>query len=299
MYKDSSSKWASILLHKYIPEGDPINIFRTQSHVKGSRIWNYIKECREIIGKYLSWNVGRGDQALFWDDSWVGLTPINKLGFTEEFMEECKRVLGVYIKDYLQKEKDDSWSVLNRIDERWQEKQNLLAVLNKREVTLKNRSDILIWMGSSTRKYLVKEGYNSIIRDKNMDNIDIPLNLCWNKACLPKAGMFLWVALQNRILTADRFNKLGFEGPSRCPLCENHFEDVNHILLNCPFSQECWNWFYQSLGWKSASHYDLISNLKAWLVLYKDNLFKDIWIVAPSIVVWELWKERNRRIFTD
>ena len=29
-------------------------------------------KCRPLVSKYLTWDLGRGDEALFWDDSWDG-----------------------------------------------------------------------------------------------------------------------------------------------------------------------------------------------------------------------------------
>lgn len=101
------------------------------------------------------------------------------------------------------------------------------------------------------------------MKKHNLDTLDIPLNLCWNKACLPKEGIFLWGALQKKILIVDRLWKLGFEGLSRCPLCEGQEEDVNHLILNCEFSQECWDWLSNCLKWCSTRPLDIMDFLKA------------------------------------
>lgn len=37
----------------------------------------------------------------------------------------------------------------------------------------------------------------------------------------------------------------------------------------------------------------------AWLRGGRKNCFECIWRICPSIVIWEIWKERNRRIFQD
>ncbi|XP_059064100.1 uncharacterized protein LOC131856357 [Cryptomeria japonica] len=70
--------------------------------------------------------------------------------------------------------------------------------------------------------------------------MNIPTHLCWDKVCLPKAGMFLWAALQKKDLTTNWFQKIGFRDPSRCSSCEENEETVDHLLLNCPYAVECW-----------------------------------------------------------
>lgn len=39
--------------------------------------------------------------------------------------------------------------------------------------------------------------------------------------------------------------------------------------------------------------------LQAWPTLKKDSIYSNLWISSPSILIWELWKECNRRIFQD
>lgn len=70
--------------------------------------------------------------------------------------------------------------------------------------------------------------------------------------CLPKAGIFLWVSLQKRILKVDRFTKIGFKRPSRCPLCEKEFETSERLLYDCPYAKNYWYWLCIKLNWHTA-----------------------------------------------
>ena len=66
----------------------------------------------------------------------------------------------------------------------------------------------IIWAASNDGKYSVKSGYNTLINFEKWEKMDIPLNLCWDTSCLPKAGLFLWLAFQGKILTADKLQKI-------------------------------------------------------------------------------------------
>ena len=145
----------------------------------------------------------------------------------------------------------------------------------------------------------MKHGYKAIVHSQSWNLVEMPLKLCWDAACLPKAGFFLWLVLQNRVLTADRFAKYGIFGPSWCVLCKQNNEDVDHLFYNCPFSLSCWEWLRARLMWSSPLPHSLMDLLSSWPTNLVRGVYSKIWNLSPSIIVWELWKERNSRIFRD
>ena len=78
LYKNRDQKWAMILYNKYLNKEDPLSIFRTKQPPKGSECWNFMLKCRPLISKYLTWAVGKGNEALFWEDSWDGHPPLHR-----------------------------------------------------------------------------------------------------------------------------------------------------------------------------------------------------------------------------
>lgn len=99
--------------------------------------------------------------------------------------------------------------------------------------------DRIRWCDSSEGEYSVKLEYKvgeAIEVDKKWLK-----DLLWGKHVLPKAGVFSWLAIQKKILTQDRLAKVGIVGLSRCPLCKQHNEDANHLLMSCPYARYCWN----------------------------------------------------------
>ena len=113
-------------------------------------------------------------------------------------------------------------------------------IISHKPIKQIDRKDKLIWAASNFGNYIVKEGYNAIICSQQWEAVNIPLNLCWDKSCLPKAGLFLWLAFQGKILTYDNLQKRGFSGPSRCILCKQESEDIDHLLYNCTYAKFCW-----------------------------------------------------------
>lgn len=114
--------------------------------------------------------------------------------------------------------------------------------INQHIVNYKEKNDKLIWVASKDERYKVKLGDELIKNSQRWEVIEIPLDLCWDSACLPKACNFLWATLHNQILMGDRFLKLGFAGPSSCFLCKNDSKTIYHLLFNYPFTKKIWSW---------------------------------------------------------
>ena len=108
-------------------------------------------------------------------------------------------------------------------------------ILVDRPIKKSKMKDELIWVVANDGKYRVKDGYKALLHSQSWDRVDIPLKLCWDMACLPKVGFFLWLAFQNRISTADRLGKFSIQGSSRCILCKENSKDMDHLLHNCLF----------------------------------------------------------------
>ena len=158
-------------------------------------------------------------------------------------------------------------------------------IISDRKVKQAEKSDNLIWAGSKDGIYSVKQGYQVIIHSQHWNSIEIPLKLCWDSACLPKAGLFLWLALQNRVLTADRLSSFGIVGPNWCVLCKQHNEDVDHLFLNFPFAQNYWEWMKSRLNWSTPLQNSLQGFLHSWPTYWSRGVCNKLWNICPSIVV--------------
>lgn len=52
-----------------------------------------------------------------------------------------------------------------------------------------------------------------------------------------KVIMFIWLMLEQKILTWENLIKRGIIGPSRCALCGNSEETVFHLFVECRFTK--------------------------------------------------------------
>ena len=96
--------------------------------------------------------------------------------------------------------------------------------------------------------------------------------------------------------------KRGLEGPSRCSLCKNYEENIDHLLLSCPFSREVWQEVLPTDTPSSDLPAITVELLSNWadsspFHLAKKDLLKIVWMLLPKFVFWKLWLERNNRLF--
>ena len=147
------------------------------------------------------------ERASFWHDSWNGLGKLDELEGVENLIPVMEATWGSTVDCYVEEkhlELGPCWvwrdrSNLQLIDEL---KLRLEGIFKERQIFLSNKEDRVVWRASKSGCYLAKMGYQ--LRG-NVENLEgWPYKLCWNKLCLPKAGAFVWLALQRRILMDDR-----------------------------------------------------------------------------------------------
>ena len=119
---------------------------------------------------------------------------------------------------------------------------------------------------------------------------------------IPKVDIFIWTLLHNNILTSDNLKRKGWEGPSRCPLCNQAEETTEQLLFICDFSKEVWGLLLGSVS--STLPTSAPELLSRWMSLSpfnlsKKNLLKITWMWTPKFLCWKIWLERNNRIFKE
>ncbi len=166
-------------------------------------------------------------------------------------------------------------------------------------LSLSNTNDSLSWRWSTSGSFSVKSAYSFLGFDGLVDckilhlwRIKIPLNI----------KIFLWLAARNKLLTAVRLAKRGWRGPSICCLCCAGDEDLPHLFFNCIFARLLWGGLLHS--WPLTLHLLLncSGNLESRWRSARRTLrgrFKELLDLLIAASCWEIWNERNRRIFDN
>jgi hypothetical protein len=125
---------------------------------------------------------------------------------------------------------------------------------------------------------------------------DFPWKSIWRVKAPRRVIFFVWTAAWGRILTCDNLMRRGFVMVGWCCLCKSSGESVNHLLLHCRVAREVWNFILCAFGvsWvfpKTVS--ELLSGWHNWWGKKSSR----IWNLVPHCIMWNIWQERNGRIF--
>jgi hypothetical protein len=121
----------------------------------------------------------------------------------------------------------------------------------------------------------------------------------WSSGAPLKHKLHMWLALKDRLWTADRLQERGLRHPPHCTLCCQEDETVEHLTLQCSYSREVW---FQLLSPIHLQHFTPSSDsvMALWWPVLSDAVPKSRQKELNSLVILAaraLWLERNARVF--
>lgn len=164
--------------------------------------------------------------------------------------------------------------------------------------------DDLRWVteqdGSSSWKWTVsKDGSFSTAQAAEKIRIHYPMlvwpKYVWNKDLHPNLSANIWKIQQSVYIDDQVLQNRGFKMASRCCVCKQKQDSMQHLLWGCAFSVQIWCWICNIFNFRlPASFTDIIS-----FTIQKRKLVKSLWLIAAYTIVRELWFLKNRIIFED
>ena len=75
-----------------------------------------------------------------------------------------------------------------------------------------------------------------------------PIQSVWNSVVPLKVGFFSWEAVWGKVLMLDQLKRRGRPLASRCYLCENEKETIDHLLVHCQQARLLWEIILATVG---------------------------------------------------
>ena len=176
--------------------------------------------------------LGNGAKAPFWSSPWLlGRKPKD---IAPLIFAACSR---------------KNWFVREAMrDDAWVHKINTSTILSAQHIMefvdlwmqlqgTQLRSDVeddITWKFEANGEYSASSAY----RAQFLGSTSTTMNkTVWKVWAPPKVKFFSWLAIQNRIWTADRLEKRGWENCGLCTLCKRANETSSHLFFKCRFTR--------------------------------------------------------------
>ncbi len=259
-------------------------------------LWKGILSTASPFHVSVCFSLGNGALAAFWSTRWNGDSTLRNL-FPNLYMgARCKNLfVKCWIRRFATRNNLSFGQSLN-----WVEQNELGQIRHLIEgATLNDDLDSISWRWCSNGKFTVSSAYNFITFDGVNDR---KISHLWSTRIPLRIKLFMWLAGRNRLLTADFLAKRGWHGPSICALCGADAENLDHLLFRCHFARAMWDrlfQFFQTIGQRFGVDTGSLASRWRRARMALPGLVQgtfDIWFAAAC---WELWNDRNRRIFNN
>lgn len=103
-----------------------------------------------------------------------------------------------------------------------------------------------------------------------------------------------------KILTWDKLRRHNFQGPS---ICHNYFQDeetLQHLLDTYSLANQLWEKVSFRCQKRCKGDGNIIDSIRQWSKSpYDCAILNHLWNIISGTVLWNIWKERNMRIFKN
>lgn len=121
----------------------------------------------------------------------------------------------------------------------------------------------------------------------------------WKIRAPMKVRIFIWLMLDDKILTQQVMHYRGWPVPTGCHLCAaDIIESRDHLMWDCPYASSFWVGLMAQCNIPNNGNSNILA---LWIRINsaQTQTRRHEWRVAWAARAWTLWRERNRRLFTN
>ncbi|XP_016177792.1 uncharacterized protein LOC107620087 [Arachis ipaensis] len=247
--------------------------------------------------------IGDGRRTRFWEDIWLRGGLLKDM-FPRLFSVSNQR--GSVIGDC------GFWDGLEwRWNFQWRRElfQWELDLLNQMHETLRlvnlvyEREDRVVWKFDKHGVYST----NSFVQELQVELLPEDIasfsftRTIWKGLVPPRVELFIWFVLTGRVNTKERLSRLGVVNQEDvvCVLCNKGVEFGHHLFLACEFAWQVWCAWLTFAGRQWSCPGTLKEHFQSWTELSTSKQERKRWMVSFCAIIWNIWLERNRRIFQN
>ncbi|KAM0858778.1 hypothetical protein ACQ4PT_047617 [Festuca glaucescens] len=250
-------------------------------------------DARALFQAAVRIRVGSGERTIFWEDPWIdGLSIACLAPAVLELVRPgpiCRRTVQQGLTDNAWVRDITGTLTVDAVVQFLRLWPLIQAVHLDASV-----ADSFAWKFSASDEFATKPTYLACFAGRTA----IPAaKELWSSYAPRKHQFFGWLAIQGRCWTADRLQRRGLPNQGVCPLCQTDDEDIDHLLLGCPFAQAVWFNLLRPDGFLR-----LMPGRGDRLRFWWPNATKRVTAKLDFnslclLIIRSIWLERNARIF--
>lgn len=252
----------------------------------GSWMWRKLLKYRDKAKAFFKMDVRNGERTSFWFDTWSPLGPLIDVTGERGFIDMgISRHATVAQALATRRRRQHHSSNLNQIE-------HLLHTYQARGSVIS--ADIPLWKqtGDEYKSYFQSKKTWMLIRKNGVEN-----NWhggIWFRHFTPKYAFCAWLAIHNRLSTADRMQAWNNGMNTACILCQDPMETRDHLFFSCGYSAEIWSALTKGLLKRRHS-----TSWTSILSVISDTSQDSTTLLLVRYVfqatLHSIWRERNSR----
>ena len=296
---EENGRWKKLLDSKY-----ELAMESSPTPVKYQSCWwrDLSKLCKEGGGQgwfkeELSWKIGRGDKAKFWEDFWIGSVDLRSL---------FPRLYSLSVNQGNTVGQMGEWDGKKwKWDLRWRRGrfewesslERDLDMLLSGATLRENVQDTQLWGKEVPGLFSVSSAYDCLAKHGRGNQGDV-YKLLWRAKAFPNALVTAWRVLMGRLPTRVCLSRRGVVVISKmCPLCQLQEETCQHLFMECSYAQKVWSLCMQWVDTSSAQQQNLKLHFQSFHLFQVGNKQNRIWKGVWVNIIRCLWDQRNLIIF--
>jgi hypothetical protein len=191
------------------------------------------KKDRQLFFQSTKVQIGNGRNTPFWEARWLqGVSP-------KELAPNLNQKARYKFRTVYTELQNSNWiKNLTEINSATQLDEFTLLFMTLAPLSLTEHNDTISWTWTADGKYSAALAYDCQYLGAMSNFADINL---WSATAEQKTKFFAWLALHNRVLTADNMMKKHWSCEPTCALCSSLIESTEHILSKCNYTEAVWD----------------------------------------------------------
>ncbi|XP_018454221.2 uncharacterized protein LOC108825428 [Raphanus sativus] len=249
-------------------------------------------QLKDQLHNFLHCSIGDGSTALFWHDYWTELGPLHQL-FGSSGPRSLRIPLGATVSRAVN---NGLWNIPSA---RSDDAVTLQIILSTMAVpSSSSRADVYLWRNSAG-------GFGPTFSSRvTWERLRLTrpqvqwYSVVWFKEEIPRCSFICWTAILGILPTRDRLISWGLSVPPGCVLCSLADESIAHLFFQCPFAVATWSRFCgRYLASTPSSLADVVLLCQQLPGPHASRAVVVLKLIN-QVIVYNLWRERNARIFT-